>query len=275
MSEPIARDERNSQLDGLRGYAALAVVFFHSILGLDATLIDRVLTKHFFQIDGIYNRVAKIALTLLNGHTAVAIFFVLSGAVLFDSLRREQAKQIQIDTLGAGGLADRARGLAAELAQAGAQLELQRGRVASAQRTVGRYEQLVISRFVSEASLQQKQDELLDQRNQLAGLERSITGLNRDLAATRTELVTSRLKRDNNAAAIARQVSELEQQITEGDARRTVVLTAPAEGTVTTILAEVSQAVMPNAPLLAILPAGAELEWRTSQRSGERRRFRT
>jgi membrane fusion protein len=39
-----------------------------------------------------------------------------------------------------------------------------------------------------------------------------------------------------------------------------VVITAPADGTVTTILAQVGQSATPGTPLLSILPAGAELE---------------
>lgn len=179
-----------------------------------------------------------------------------------DSLLGEQAKQAQIDNLATGELGGRARGLETEIAQAQAQLELQRGRVSSAQRTVSRYEQLVASRFISEATLQQKQEELIDQRTQLANIERSITSLTRDLNSARSEQIAAGLKRENNSAAIARQISELEQQLTEGDVRRTVVLTAPADGTVTTILAEVGQAANLNAPLMSILPAGAQLEAR-------------
>jgi len=179
-----------------------------------------------------------------------------------DSLRREQSKQAEIDKLAAATVADRIRGLEAELAQARVQRDIQRSRVASAERTLARNAKLVAAHFVSEAAAQQKQEELLEQRGQLAGMERTITALTRDLHAAQLDLAASEPRRANNAATLERQISEIDQQLTEGDARREVVLTAPADGTVTTVLAEAGQAVKPDAPLLSILPAGAALEAR-------------
>ena len=177
-----------------------------------------------------------------------------------ESLRREQDKQGEIDGLSAAAVEQRIRSLNAEIEQGRTQIELQRARVASAELAVKRHEGLVAAHFLSEAALQQKNDELLDQRGQLASLNRTVAGLTRDLDAARTELATSRLKRANTAAQIDRQMSELTQQLTEADSRRAVVLTASADGTVTTILAEVGQTVNPGAPLLSILPQGAALE---------------
>ncbi|MBW8830238.1 MAG: HlyD family efflux transporter periplasmic adaptor subunit [Burkholderiales bacterium] len=177
-----------------------------------------------------------------------------------ESLRREQEKQAEIDGLAASAVAQRVRSLTAEIEQARTQIELQGHRVASAELTVKRHEGLVASHFMSEAALQQKQDELLDQRGQLANLNRTVAGLARDLDAARTELASSSLKRANTAAQLGRQMSELDQQLTETDSKRSVVLTAAADGTVTTILAEVGQTVNPAAPLMSILPEGAALE---------------
>lgn len=177
-----------------------------------------------------------------------------------DALRVEQTKQGEIDALAGIAAADRARGLEKELGEARAQLDLQRSRVAAAERTVARHEQLVAARFVAEATVQQKQEELLDQRAHLAETQRIIAGLERDLATARAELASAGLRRANTASAIARQIAELEQQLTEADSRRSVVITAPADGTVTTLLAEPGQTATPGAPLLSLLPAGAELQ---------------
>jgi membrane fusion protein len=177
-----------------------------------------------------------------------------------DSLRQEQGKQQQIDALTGNSITERIRGLETEIREAAAQLALHANRVASAERTVARYEKLVAERFVSEAALQEKHEALIDQRNQHTQLKRSITSLNRELSAARVELSASGLKQANNTAAIERQISELEQQLTEADARRSIILTAPAGGTVTTILAEAGQTANPNLPLLSILPVGAELQ---------------
>jgi membrane fusion protein len=61
-------------------------------------------------------------------------------------------------------------------------------------------------------------------------------------------------------AAIEREISALDQQITEYESRRTLVITAPADGVVTAILAGRGQSVAAGAPLLSILPEGAVLQ---------------
>lgn len=198
-----------------------------------------------------------------TGSTAAAQRAMLAElASRRDSLRREQGKLGEIDRLAAEGLANRIRGLEAELAQARTQREIQHSRIAGAQQTVARNRELLAAKFLSRAAMQQGEEQLLDQRSQLAAIERAITGLQRDLDAARVELAASTLRRSNNAASLERQISEIEQQLTEQDARREVILTAPADGTVTTVVAEVGQTVSPDKPLLSILPQGAALEAR-------------
>jgi peptidoglycan/LPS O-acetylase OafA/YrhL len=82
---------RHTQLDGLRGYAAVAVVIFHTILDRDPTQNVRIVRTTFQQVHGAYDILTKLAFVAANGETAVVTFFVLSGAVLFESLRQRHA----------------------------------------------------------------------------------------------------------------------------------------------------------------------------------------
>jgi peptidoglycan/LPS O-acetylase OafA/YrhL len=77
---------RNHQLDGLRGYAAVMVSVFHTILCMDETLIPRIVYGEVSKLPDAYSWFAKVILKLFSGETAVFIFFVLSGTVLFQSL---------------------------------------------------------------------------------------------------------------------------------------------------------------------------------------------
>jgi peptidoglycan/LPS O-acetylase OafA/YrhL len=82
---------RHTQLDGLRGYAAVAVVIFHTILDRDPTQNARIVRPTFQEVHGAYGLVTKLVFMVVNGETAVVTFFVLSGAVLFESLRQRHA----------------------------------------------------------------------------------------------------------------------------------------------------------------------------------------
>ncbi len=77
---------RNTALDGLRGYAAVAVVFYHGILGADPSLIQSLLHPPIWAQHSGYGVLEKISLSVLNGELAVQVFFTISGIVLFRSL---------------------------------------------------------------------------------------------------------------------------------------------------------------------------------------------
>src|SRR6476661_5543158 len=90
---PVATDsggklDRNQQLDGLRGFAALSVAVHHTLLGMGQQTA-LLLYATIQSLDDGYSIATKIALILFPGDVAVAIFFILSGAVLFNSLMHE------------------------------------------------------------------------------------------------------------------------------------------------------------------------------------------
>jgi membrane fusion protein len=94
----------------------------------------------------------------------------------------------------------------------------------------------------------------------LLALERSRTALQRDRASLDAALAALGPKAATERAAVERQISSLDQELTEYESRRTLVITAPADGVVTTILAEPGQSVTAAAPLLSIIPEGAALQ---------------
>jgi peptidoglycan/LPS O-acetylase OafA/YrhL len=81
-------------MDGLRGYAAIAVVVFHSILDRDPTQNQRIVRPTIQEAHGLYDVVTKLVFMVVSGETAVVLFFVLSGAVLFESLKQRHADPV-------------------------------------------------------------------------------------------------------------------------------------------------------------------------------------
>lgn len=86
-------DRRYNSLDGLRGYAALAVTFYHGILHFDHSLIERVLYRPIALVP-VADLSAKALLIIFNGESAVIAFFILSGFVLRHVLDRLSLKPL-------------------------------------------------------------------------------------------------------------------------------------------------------------------------------------
>jgi membrane fusion protein len=177
-----------------------------------------------------------------------------------ESLKEELAKQQSIDQIQYRSLQDRISGMDKELAQIESEMATQRLRLASAESVAVRYQDLLAKGFVAEIQAREKREELLDQQSRLQGLERNRLELERELTSARRELASSQLRFRNQRAAIERNISSLEQELTEHESQRNIVITAPGDGTVTTILVEQGQNANTTNPLLSILPEGAVLE---------------
>ncbi len=91
---------RSKALDGLRGVAATAVVFFHAILHNDWPALEPVLIRPIQAAASRHDLVAKVLLSVFNGWAAVTVFFVLSGCVLRVSLDRRAGEAIAPTAMG-------------------------------------------------------------------------------------------------------------------------------------------------------------------------------
>ncbi|AZD74452.1 HlyD family secretion protein [Pseudomonas chlororaphis subsp. aurantiaca] len=177
-----------------------------------------------------------------------------------DSLRDEldKVRRLQLDER--DSLTSKVASLQSELATLGQQTGSQRRLVELSSDAAQRYQGLMEKGYISMDQLQQRQAELLGQRQTLQGLDRERTVLQQQLTERRNELAGLEARQANQQAEIQRQLSALEQTLAESEAKRTLLITAPETGVATAVLAEVGQTVDSSRPLLSIVPADTPLQ---------------
>jgi len=154
----------------------------------------------------------------------------------------------------------RASDLAAEINRMDGQIVLQQRRIALAEQSYKRYSELNATNYISAAQLQDKQAELLDQHQRLAELQRIQSASGRDLASAEADVRDLQVQAQRDTEGLQRNVSAVEQDLTENEARREIQVRALQDGMVTAITTELGQTVGTNSILASVLPAGAELE---------------
>ncbi|MCK3863822.1 HlyD family efflux transporter periplasmic adaptor subunit [Pseudomonas sp. B329] len=177
-----------------------------------------------------------------------------------DSLRDQLEKQRHLQVDERNSLTSKVASLQQEVTTLVEQAQSQRRLVALATDAAERYQGLMDKGYISMDQLQQRQAELLGQRQSLQGLERERTSLQQRLAESRTELAGLQNRQANQLAEVQRQQSALEQELAESEAKRNLLVTAPEAGIATAVLAEVGQTVDSSRPLLSIVPADTPLQ---------------
>jgi len=142
----------------------------------------------------------------------------------------------------------------------GQEFELQRARLTLAAQGVERQRQLFDSRLTRWDRLQDAQEDKLRQALSLQTLERDRQALMRDRLILDAEMRELPLKHQLQMAELERAISSLEQEIAEAEARRQFVITAPQDGIVTAIQAEIGSTVSASVPMLSIVPKGSTLD---------------
>nr|WP_298723409.1 HlyD family efflux transporter periplasmic adaptor subunit [uncultured Steroidobacter sp.] len=176
------------------------------------------------------------------------------------NLEAERADQQKLATVQASSLRESLISQERELRELDDSIALQRERAASAERIARRHAELLERHFVSQLDADQKYAESLEQQARLQELRRSRTQLERDIKAHRQELATTEISARQRLSEIERETLALAQERAEYQSRRSIVITAPADGTVTAIAGEIGQTVTDRTSLLAILPKDAELQ---------------
>lgn len=140
------------------------------------------------------------------------------------------------------------------------QIILQRSRVVLVTQAFQRFNDLRLKNYMSAAQLEEKEGELLDQRQRLADLER-LKGLNqRDCVSAEAEYNDLLYQKQREEAALKRNVLAIQQDLAESEARREIQVVAPTTGTATTIAVEVGKPVVADSTMMSLLPSGSELE---------------
>jgi membrane fusion protein len=175
------------------------------------------------------------------------------------SLQEEASRQTLLNKSAVAALQQRIQGLRRELASVQQALLLSSQQIQLSNITLKRYKELANQHFLSAAQLQVRQEEHINQLMRRKDLERDQSNLQREIAIATEELASSGLKGQNQVAAIARSINEVDQSLLEVEARREVQVVAPDNGIISAILAKPGQTVS-NSPLLTLLPTDSALE---------------
>ena len=176
------------------------------------------------------------------------------------SLSDAASQQQQLVRSQAVALDQRIATLQRELEQLDAESRLQTERTALAQQSLSRLEALGRDQFVSNAQVQLKREELLGLQAQQQSLARQREGLHREMLALQAQKRELPLRGEFQLGEINRDLAGLKAQGLEAEAKRRLVLRAPSDGIVSTVLAEPGQPVSPGMALANVLPADTQMQ---------------
>ena len=175
-------------------------------------------------------------------------------------LQADLLNQQQLSKQQAQGFRAKSTLLRAQLAQIVGQLSIQQQQVASNQQLLARITPLAAKGYVSAVQVQHQQIAVFDAQDQYKALVRQQLDTRQQLDAAQQQLAQLPLDDVSKRNDTERQLSSITQSMAQNEQQRAVVLRAPRDGVVSTVLLKQGQMVSAGQPLLSLLPAGSVLQ---------------
>lgn len=175
-------------------------------------------------------------------------------------LQSDLLNQRQLARQQAGALRTRIALLRAQVSQITGQLAIQQRQTSSDEEMLEKVKPLAAKGFVSAVQIQQQEATVLEAKTQYRTLLRQQLDVRGQLADTQQQLAQLPLDDAGRRNATERELAALRQSVAQNEMQSAVVLRAPRDGMVSTVLLKEGQMVVAGQPLLSILPAGSTLQ---------------
>ncbi|WP_043062297.1 HlyD family efflux transporter periplasmic adaptor subunit [Brucella anthropi] len=177
-----------------------------------------------------------------------------------DEISEAIRQRVQLDQVDKRALAERRSAVVQEIERVDAQIKQTEDYIAVLQPRADKYRRLVDSGITLERSFEVAEQSYMQNKQELESLRRQRVQLEGTAAEIR-----SKLDGFDSSAAIAlgemrQRIATLKEQLAQAEARRAIVVAAPANGTVAAVLAHSGQLVAAGTPLVSILPTGEKME---------------
>jgi membrane fusion protein len=168
---------------------------------------------------------------------------------------KQQQRQLYSQTK--QGLERRMTALKQEMEQLQTEQKTQSTRVAYAKRAYRRNADLAAQNFVSDSTVQEKIETVIEQEAKLQSLQRSYTTLSRELETMRSEMAELPMKERTQIAELERGMTTAQQELIDLNTKKEVVVTSPQAGVISGLVVKPSQLVNTERSLMMLLPQNA------------------
>lgn len=177
-----------------------------------------------------------------------------------DELGEAIKQRMQLDQVDKRALGERLSATVREVERVDAQIEQTEAYIAVLQPRADKYRRLVDSGITLERSFEAAEQSYMQNRQELESLRRQRVQLESTGAEIKSKMEGFDASAAINLSEVRQRIATLKEQLAQAEARRAIVIPAPANETVAAVLAHSGQLVAAGMPLVSILPTGEKME---------------